>query len=255
MKTPKKYFSKLGNVSKRDTQLFGASQGNVSRKAQVIVCLKNGQSKKDKVWYAVYGTNLNVPRFSCYIKGGIPEGTSKTDIGCHDKTMAIDGGKILIPLQLYFAQKSPRWENKAVGFVNSKINLAIRTLGRKYLITKDQFEDVFKQENGIDIEKKIHIDFNNAREKGAITLQKSWYGRVIFLGEEEGIPIYTLTAHWDFKYEEIASPSYSYIRHIIMGIKQTYNLFDEQIAEYLYQKPGVDINFSKKELLKITQEL
>ena len=71
----------------------------------------------DKVWYAVYGTNLNEQRFSCYIKGGTPEGTSKFDVGCRDKTPAVDGGMISIPLQLYFTKSSPKWENKSVGFL------------------------------------------------------------------------------------------------------------------------------------------
>ena len=106
----------------------------------------------DKVWYAVYGTNLNEQRFSCYIKSGNPEGTSKFDVGCRDKTPAVDGGMISIPFQLYFTKSSPKWENKSVGFLNIEVNPSIRTLGRKYLITEEQFKDVFKQANNIGIE-------------------------------------------------------------------------------------------------------
>jgi hypothetical protein len=210
--------------------------------------------KEDKVWYAVYGTNLNEQRFSCYIKGGTPEGTSKFDMGCRDKTPAIDGGMISIPFQLYFTKNSSRWGNKAVGFLGLEINPAIRTLGRKYLITKEQFEDVFRQENNISVKQTLNIDFRKAREEGALTVKESWYGRVIFLGMEEGFPIFTLTAYWDFKPEEALPPSRKYLKHVIKGIRQTYSMPDEQILEYLSQKPGISINLSEKELFDIIQE-
>lgn len=210
--------------------------------------------KKDKVWYAVYGTNLNEQRFSCYIKGGTPEGTSKPDVGCRDKAPAVDGGMISIPFQLYFTKNSPKWENKAVGFLGIEVNPLIQTLGRKYLITKEQFEDIFKQENNISMEQTIIIDFKEARKKSVLTVKESWYGRIIFLGIEKSFPIFTLTAYWDFKPEEALPPSRKYLKHIIKGIRQTYNSSDEQILEYLSQKPGISINLSNKELSDIIQE-
>ncbi len=210
--------------------------------------------KKDKVWYAVYGTNLNEQRFSCYIQGGTPEGASRSDVGCRDKTPALDGGMITIPFQLYFTKNSPRWGNKAVGFLGLEFNPTIRTLGRRYLITKEQFDDIFKQENNINITQTINIDLGEAREKTALTIKESWYGRVIFLGAEERSPVFTLTAYWDFKPEEALPPSRNYLKHIIKGIKQTYGMSNENILEYLSQKPGVSLNFSAKELLDIIQE-
>jgi len=210
--------------------------------------------KKDKVWYAVYGTNLNENRFMCYVKGGAPEGTWKTDIGCRDKTAAIDGGMIFIPFQLYFTKNSSKWENKSVGFLGLKVNPVIKTLGRKYLISEEQFEDIFKQENNIDIKKAIKIDFGKAEEESTLIVKQSWYGRIVFLGEEGGLPIFTLTAYWDFNPKETLPPSSSYLRHIIKGIKQVYRFPNEQILEYLNQKPGVSMNFSKNELLDIIQE-
>ncbi len=210
--------------------------------------------KKDKVWYAVYGTNLNEQRFLCYIKGGTPEGTSKFDVGCRDKAPVVDGGKISIPFQLYFTKSSPKWENKSVGFLSIEVNPAIRTLGRKYLITKEQFEDVFKQENNISIKQAINIDFKKAREEGALTVNESWFGRIIYLGTEERFPIFTLTAYWDFNPEEVLPPSSNYLKHIIKGIRQTYRISNEQILEYLSQKPGISTNVSESKLLSTIQE-
>jgi hypothetical protein len=210
--------------------------------------------RKDKVWYAVYGTNLNEHRFSCYINEGTPEGTSKFDVGCRDKTPAVDGGVISIPFQLYFAKSSPKWENKSVGFLSLKFDPAIRTLGRKYLITKEQFEDVFRQENNVSVKQTINIDFLEAKNIGALTVKESWYGRLVFLGMEEGFPIFTLTAHWNFNPKEVLSPSSNYLKHIIKGIRQTYNFSNENILEYLSKKPGISMNLSENELLNIIKE-
>jgi len=222
--------------------------------SRLVRCRKQCDNvKKDKVWYAVYGTNLNEQRFSCYIKGGTPEGTSKPDVGCRDKTPAVDGGMISIPFQLYFAKSSPKWENKSVGFLGLEVDPTIRTLGRKYLITKEQFEDVFRQENKVSMKQTFNIDFIEAREKGALIVKESLYGRVIFLGIEEGFPIFTLTAYWDYNPEEVLPPSSNYLKHIIKGIRQTHNISDDKILEYLSQKPGISNHLSEKDLLNIIQ--
>lgn len=210
--------------------------------------------KKDKVWYAVYGTNLNEKRFSCYIRGGVPGGTFKQDIGCRDKTPAVDGGKIAIPFQLYFAKSSAKWEHKAVGFLGPQPKPTVITLGRKYLINKDQFEDVFKQENNLKIREEIGIDFEEVKESGSLIVKKSWYGKIIFLGMEKGLPVFTLTAYWKFKLEQTSPPSSSYLKHIIIGIKQVYGFSNEKIYEYLNEKPGINGNFSRKKLLDIIQQ-
>ncbi|MBL0236650.1 MAG: hypothetical protein IPQ02_08595 [Saprospiraceae bacterium] len=39
-------------------------------------------NKLDYIWYASYGSNLLEERFQCYIKGGMPKGSTKTYLGC-----------------------------------------------------------------------------------------------------------------------------------------------------------------------------
>lgn len=38
------------------------------------------------VWYVSYGSNISENRFSCYIEGGIPEGSEKEEKGCENTT-------------------------------------------------------------------------------------------------------------------------------------------------------------------------
>src|SRR5436305_7842838 len=103
-----------------------------------------GVSKR--IWYASYGSNLSYQkRFMCYIAGGRPAGSQNTNPGCRDKTPPIDNKPIAIHLDLYFAEYS-QWWNGGVAFIK-RGNERSKTLGRIYLITDDQFNDVVLQEN------------------------------------------------------------------------------------------------------------
>ncbi len=197
------------------------------------------KNPNERVWYAVYGTNLNEERFSCYIKGGVPEGTSRPDTGCRDRTPAIDGGKTTLPFQLYFSKRSAKWENGSVGFLALKKDSAAKTLGRKYSIKRQQFEDIFKQSNGISVDREFPVDLEKVMEAGALTLSESWFGRIVFLGLEEGVPVFTLTAYWDFEPGKVSPPSGKYLAHFVKGLKQTYGFSEAQTAEYLADKPGM----------------
>lgn len=98
----------------------------------------------NQIWYASYCSNLLAERFHCYIRGGCPKGSNKTYQGCRDKTLPIDNEEVYINSELYFAMKSSTWDNGGVGFIKVDFNPKPVTLGRMYLITKEQFIDVVK---------------------------------------------------------------------------------------------------------------
>ena len=115
---------------------------------------------KDLVWYASYGSNLKKSRFMCYIQGGNPEGTTKIYEGCNNKQPPRKDKSIIIPHELYFSKQSSTWENKGVAFITIKRNESSITYGRMYLITKQQFMEVVRQENGIcPNDSSININF------------------------------------------------------------------------------------------------
>ena len=98
----------------------------------------------------------------CYIEGGIPEGTEKSYSGCSDKTPPHDDKKIIIHHELYFSKSSSIWEGKAVAFIKSKRDESAKTLGRMYLISREQFVQVVRQENGLGIDDtSLSLDFEN----------------------------------------------------------------------------------------------
>lgn len=167
------------------------------------------------VWYACYGSNLSKKRFLFYIKGGFCELNNKVYEGCVNKSEPIKDRPIEIPHRLYFGNRSCSWNGGGVTFIDPQQNRAERTLGRMYLITEEQFEQVHKQEGpGPD-----------------------WYGKVLELGEADGYKIKTFTSE---KIRCANSPHPLYLQVIAEGLKETYpEMSSKAIREYLATVTGV----------------
>lgn len=170
----------------------------------------------------------------CYIAGGVPEGTTQHYTGCTDKTPPRADRRIIIPHELYFAKSSPIWEDKAVAFIKSARDEVAQTLGRMYLISQQQFEQVVRQENGLSPEDKtLILDFGKINEEtGFIFDSGKWYGRVLDLGEEAGYPILTFTAPRGDDEIVRAEPGEKYLETIRKGIKEIYDISDTDITKY-----------------------
>ena len=121
------------------------------------------ENKDNLIWYVCYGSNLKYARLMKYING------------CKCKDKPIKDRVLEIPYRLYFANHSSKWgknHDSGVCFICDNKDESVKTHARAYLITKDQFEDVWDQEG------------NNDR----------WYGQLIELGEYDGIRQVTFTA-------------------------------------------------------------
>ncbi|WP_223590644.1 hypothetical protein [Neobacillus bataviensis] len=205
------------------------------------------QNEPQYVWYASYGSNINAERFLCYIKGGRPVGSAKVEIGCKDPSLPIDETTFTINLPLYFAKEAGKWESQGVAFLGLNQNTEYKTLSKKYLITTDQFLDVVKQENnGVE----FNLDLNEVKTAGSkIFRRQSWYGNVMYLGEDNGYPIFTFTAPWDIKDVEWKKPSRPYLLTIVNGLKKDFS--EEEIYNYFKNKPGIKENYADEELAAI----
>jgi len=162
--------------------------------------------KVKKIIYAAYGSNLLKERFLVYIKGGEFKGFKYS--GCEDKNDPFDRGWMYIPHSLYFAKKSSRWQNGGVAFVNpeKEPDENFYTVVRLWEITEEQFSDIWNQEG------------------------KNFYNIKLFLGEKDGLEIYTLTGKW---LDEINRPSEQYLEVIKKGLKETTKWGNKEIEEYI----------------------
>ena len=156
------------------------------------------------VWYACYGSNLSMDRLMIYINGD-QNGKSGHKEGCSDKTKPLDAKPYIFPCPVYFAKHSKRW-NGGVAFLDYEHTG--KSYGKIYKLKMNQFRDVLKQEQG----------------------DKS-YDAIIYVGEYDGLPIFTFTA--SHKRDDLESPSKEYRDVIKKGILETYaNLTVDDVERY-----------------------
>lgn len=193
--------------------------------------------KEEKIWYASYGSNILESRFHCYILGGKPKGAATRYKGCTNKNLPSEKESIEINSELYFAKKSSNWKKGGVAFIKPNLLTQNPTLGRMYLITTSQFIEVVEQETNF--KGKLKIDFKRASNSGTTIFKSpSWYGCLIYLGEKNDYPIFTFTNE-EILTKEINPPSKEYLETIINGIKETYEISNKELKEYLNSKVGI----------------
>lgn len=206
---------------------------------------------QDKVWYACYGSNLLEERFLCYLKGGQPAGAKTVYGGCLDKTIPSESEDIYINSELYFARASKNWNNGGVAFIRTTFSSTVSTMGRIYLITKGQLIDIAKQETNTVSD--LTVNFNKAIQDGSyIFKERCWYGNLLYIGEKNDYPIFTLTNESDN--QATTKPSADYLKTICLGIKQTHGFDDLTILDYLKNKRGIIGNYTDEELMQIITE-
>ncbi|MEK4298213.1 hypothetical protein MKY30_02170 [Oceanobacillus sp. FSL W8-0428] len=196
------------------------------------------------VWYVSYGSNISKDRFACYIEGGIPEGSEKEERGCKNTTPPKKTTKAILPYPLYFMKEESKWGEGGVAFIGHEPDNDTRTYARKYLITDEQFGEVVEQENNVDA---LHINVQDVMDKGYVDLEEGWYGRVIYLGKEDGAPMFTFTSPDVMGTHGFSTPPQSYLSMISRGLKEI-GLTEEDIVEYFLSKPGIEGEFTEDSL-------
>jgi hypothetical protein len=152
---------------------------------------------------------------------------------------------------LYFARESSNWDNGGVAFVRTLFEPQASTIGRIFLITKGQLIDIARQETKTTTE--LTIDFDRAIKDGSYIFKRpSWYGNLLYLGQQGEYPIFTLTNENDL--QTSTKPSKSYLKMICQGIKESHKFDDKTIFEYLRDKRGIKENYKDEELLSIINE-
>lgn len=191
------------------------------------------------VWYASYGSNLAYEkRFLCYIKGGTPTGSTKNNPGCRNSALPVGIRPITLNFELYFAGHFKSWGGAAAFIRRRKENT--ETLGRMYLITAEQFNDVILQENSLEVDGTWVLPTIAQIDATEYTVPRlKTYACLLLLGQQDGKPIVTFTKTED-NLLPIAAPSESYVKVIAAGLMDTYPHFQPTaVVEYLMRAEGI----------------
>ena len=207
-------------------------------------------ARQQYVWYATYGTGLSKENFLCYVKGGQPKGAAIAYPGCSDKTLPLKDTFMSLPYELYFAGESLVWGG---GFVSIKPERDLRanTISRAYLITLEQFKEIVSQHN-LRADTK-HLPLEEAKLIGHATIDEGSgdYDGLVYCGEREGWPIYTLTA--SKLRQPFVAPSPVYTQLLCQGLSEDNRLGVQSALDYFLPKPGIAGYYGQSELEALLQ--
>ena len=190
----------------------------------------------DLVWYAAYGSNCTADRFRLYLEGGSVSGSDRVHRGARDRTPPRGSGPVTFASAVCFRGHSELWAG-APAFLEHRraVAPARGALGRRYLITMAQFEDVLAQENTRDTHP---VEFPHT-PGDTVLAGPGRYDRIVALDPVDGIPVVTFTDPHPPEDTEPAPPSPAYLGNIVRGIGAVHDLTPSAISDHLLTASGV----------------
>jgi hypothetical protein len=183
--------------------------------------------RPERVWYLAYGSNVNRARFMRYLAGG------ETEPGARDASPPARHVWGVVPMRLTFSKESVRWDGGGVAFVDP--NQAGQTIVRAWDITADQFEDVFAQENRLDV--GTTLDWQ-AIGTGAYTVGAGWYQRLLPVPLDFASPAQpAVTFTWSSA-SAYRPPDRRYVETIRSGLGEHDSLDAADVDDYLERHGG-----------------
>ncbi|KAL2935418.1 Histone deacetylase 5 [Bienertia sinuspersici] len=197
------------------------------------------------IWYASFGSNMWKPRFLCYIQGGQVDGMQKPCSGSLDRSPPKDVMWKKISHRLLFARDCTQtWGPGGVAFIHPESSPEEKAYICMYRLTLEQFNDVLFQENTSSCDVNApwfgSEALNAIKSIGSISIDTGgWYHNVVFLGEEQGIPILTMTCNLHdiqaFKSGKIPirAPAKEYANTLIKGLSDGGQLSEAEASAYI----------------------
>ena len=200
----------------------------------------------DHVWYVAYGSNLSAERFSCYLQGGRPPGAAVTYPGARDHTAPRASQAVRLLGGVYFATESQIWGG---GRALYDPDAPGKAAARSYLITTQQFSDVAAQE--MYREPGADLDLTDLAALGRIQVGEGRYETLIYVGQEEQMPMVTFTAPWGIGDVPPLSPSHAYLRMLGRGLQESHGWDAQRVGEYLASLPGARGSWTAGEIVDL----
>ena len=159
-----------------------------------------------------------------------------------------------LPYDLYFAGESRTWGAGGVAFVDHPLVEPAATIGRAYLLTAGQFEDVVAQESGRDT---TPIDLSPLMAGEPHITGDGWYDMLLPVGIRDGVPVVTFTCPQPLAERVSTAPGEAYVTVIVAGIVSGgYADLDERaIASYLLGRPGVAKGWTLESLIELIETI
>lgn len=198
----------------------------------------------ERVWYAAYGSNCDAERLATYLQGGVLPATGSDHAGSADPAAPRADAAWTFDRALRFAGHSPAWGG-ATALLTDDAGCA---LGRIWLLSWRQLEDVFAQENGVP-----HRRLTEAEAHRHATVWDRPYGRLLRVGVHAGRPVITFTAPQPSE-QPAAAPSAAYLRTLVRGLLAVHRLEAAEVAERLSAAAGIADASDRSSLYQLAVE-
>jgi hypothetical protein len=197
------------------------------------------RTREREVFYAGYGSNLCAERFGCYLSGGRPPGVAHTQRGARDPRPASTWRTLWVRGTLYFSGTSRVWDG-APAFLDLDPTAATVAALRAYKVTWEQLEDIAAQESARGVT-TIDLEPISLVEGFSMSVGAGRYDNLSCLGTIERIPVVTLTAPWRLADVHTAAPSLPYLATLVRGLREAFDMYDDDIVDYLARAPGCTV--------------
>jgi hypothetical protein len=205
-----------------------------------------GMNDDEPVWYASYGSNCSATRFSAYLTGSQADGARHAERGARDSTPPAASEPHWFPNPVRFLGDSSKWGGGGVAFLDHAPSAP--SPGRRYLITKGQFDDVAAQESRRE-HRPLEID---KLETGVVsTLGDGFYDGLLLLPSIDGVPVLTFTSPIPLDDRPTNAPSPAYLGTIARGLADVHEAEATTIAEWLLQSPGIAAGWTVEEIVNL----
>jgi hypothetical protein len=173
-------------------------------------------------------------RLAVYLRGGVPPGSTRHHPGARDPSDPVADEPCRLPYRRYFAGHSRTWGGGGVAFVDPREGSG-DTPARRYLLTTDQFEDVWAQESGRVVGTPLPLADRQpgitALEPGTSTIVGSGgYDRLLVVGRTDGVPVVTFTSPQVPASLAPNPPSAPYRAVIATGLRQSHAMSEAEAA-------------------------
>lgn len=199
----------------------------------------------DTVWYAAYGSNLDLERFRCYLLGGRPPGAARTYPGARAATEPLEVTPFRMSGAVSFAWESPTWGG---GIAFHEPDAEGETLARAYRVTVQQLGDVLEQEMGRT--PGTDHDLAEVLATGRHVVGPGRYETLHLAGEIDRRPVLTFSTP-DAASLGLRAPAPAYVATMASGLRQAHGLGDDALVDYLFGCPGVSAGWTRDELLEL----
>ncbi|MEQ8841760.1 MAG: hypothetical protein RIB98_12345 [Acidimicrobiales bacterium] len=203
----------------------------------------------EPIWYVAYGSNCRRERFEAYLTGGRADGATRQENGARDPRPPARSEPFWFPHGVRFVGNSAKWGGGGVAFLDHEPGG--RAPGRRYLITRGQFDDVAAQESRR-AATPMPVDQLVA---GSVTaLGDGFYDGLLAFPPIDGIPVVTFTSPRPPTSRPPNPPSAPYLGTILRGLLEVHDEPVESLVAALMAAPGIAAGWTTAEVVALASK-